>query len=50
MSSAISFEKKTIGFLGSIHPVVLNKVGVKDDLFIFFFGLGKFVFGSSKFF
>jgi len=48
MSSAISFEKKTIGFLGSIHPVVLNKVGVKDDLFIFSFELDKLIFESSK--
>ena len=48
MSSAISFEKKTIGFLGSIHPVVLNKVGVKDDLFIFSFELDKLTFESSK--
>ena len=48
MSSAISFEKKTIGFLGSIHPVVLNKVGVKDDLFIFSFELDKLIFKSSK--
>ena len=48
MSSAISFEKKTIGFLGSIHPIVLNKVGVKDDLFIFSFELDKLIFESSK--
>ncbi len=48
MSSAISFEKKTIGFLGSIHPVILNKVGVKDDLFIFSFELDKLIFESSK--
>ena len=48
MSGAISFEKKTIGFLGSIHPVVLNKVGVKDDLFIFSFELDKLIFESSK--
>lgn len=48
MSSAISFEKKTIGFLGSIHPVVLNKVGVKEDLFIFSFELDKLIFESSK--
>ena len=48
MSSSISFEKKTIGFLGSIHPVVLNKVGVKDDLFIFSFELDKLIFESSK--
>ena len=48
MSSAISFEKKTIGFLGSIHPVVLNKVGVKDDLFIFSVELDKLTFESSK--
>ena len=48
MSSAISFEKKTIGFLGSIHPVVLNKVGVKDDLFIFSFEFDKLIFESSK--
>ena len=48
MSSDISFEKKTIGFLGSIHPVVLNKVGVKDDLFIFSFELDKLIFESSK--
>ena len=48
MSSAISFEEKTIGFLGSIHPVVLNKVGVKDDLFIFSFELDKLIFESSK--
>ena len=48
MSSYIFCEKENIGFLGSIHPNVLDKLGVKEDLFLFSIDIEKLSFDSLK--
>ncbi|MDG2020236.1 MAG: phenylalanine--tRNA ligase subunit beta, partial [SAR86 cluster bacterium] len=35
MSSSIVFNNKSVGFLGSLHPEYLEKLGLKQDIFIF---------------
>ena len=35
MSSSIVFNNKSVGFLGSLHPEYIEKLGLKQDIFIF---------------
>ena len=35
MSSSIVFKNKPVGFLGSLHPEYIEKLGLKQDIFIF---------------
>ena len=35
MSSSIVFKNKSVGFLGSLHPEYIEKLGLKQDIFIF---------------
>ena len=44
MSSKIYFKKNDIGFLGSIHPDILDKLGVREDLFLFSIDTEKLTF------
>ena len=48
MSSYIFCKKENIGFLGSIHPDILDKLGVKEDLFLFSINIEKISFDRLK--
>ena len=48
MSSYIFCKKENVGFLGSIHPDILDKLGVKEDLFLFSINIEKISFDRLK--
>ena len=48
MSSYIFCKKENVGFLGSIHPDILDKLGVKEDLFLFSIDIEKLSFDRLK--
>ena len=48
MSSYIFCGKENVGFLGSIHPDILDKLGIKEDLFLFSIHIEKLSFDRLK--
>ena len=48
MSTYIFCKKENIGFLGSIHPNILDKLGIKEDLFLFSIDIEKLSFDRLK--
>ena len=48
MSCNLFCGKENVGFLGSIHPDILDKLGVKEDLFFFSIDIEKLSFDSLK--
>ena len=43
MSSSIYFKNQEVGFLGALHPGHLEKLGFKEDVFIFSIEISNFI-------
>jgi len=48
MSSSIELNGQSIGYLGSIHPSLLDKLDIKQDIFIFSLELEELKLNSSR--
>ncbi len=48
MSSSIELNGQSIGYLGSVHPSLLDKLDIKQDIFIFSFEVDKLKLNSSR--